>query len=160
MLQTRRIFGSVFTARAVLAGFGGLLFTLLAIGVPTAVIPNGVFSRMTPVRPLDYLFLALTALLMGLLAALYTVPAGMCAVSGTRLTSAGVLSFLAVGCPVCNKIVLILLGASGAMSYWAPLQPLLGSASVVLLAATLILRVRQLRSGGCVSSFAPGQARQ
>ncbi len=43
--------------------------------------------------------------------------------------------------PVCNKLVLVLLGASGAMSYWAPLQPLLAVLSVGLLAEAALRRL-------------------
>lgn len=53
----------------------------------------------------------------------------------------GLLTFFAVGCPVCNKLVLVLLGASGAMSYWAPLQPLLAVLSVGLLAEAALRRL-------------------
>lgn len=148
-MSVEYMFQSVFSLKALLAGAAAGLLTLLGIGLPTAVIPNPVFTRMTPVRPADYAILGLTVLLMSVLAALYAVPAGACRTSTGRLTSAGLLSFLAVGCPVCNKIVLLLLGASGALTYWAPLQPLLGGLSIALLAATLALRVRQLQSGGC-----------
>lgn len=53
----------------------------------------------------------------------------------------GVLSFFAVGCPVCNKLVLVLLGSSGALSYWAPLQPLFAAASIALLAEAALRRL-------------------
>ncbi|MDQ0694391.1 hypothetical protein QF048_000833 [Streptomyces sp. W4I9-2] len=52
----------------------------------------------------------------------------------------GVLSFFAVGCPVCNKLVLVLLGSSGALSY-CPLQPLFAAASVALLADAALRRL-------------------
>ncbi|WP_326771093.1 hypothetical protein OG978_44555 (plasmid) [Streptomyces sp. NBC_01591] len=43
--------------------------------------------------------------------------------------------------PVCNKVVLLLLGASGALSYWAPLQPLVALASAALLAEAALRRL-------------------
>ncbi|GGT37392.1 hypothetical protein GCM10010271_46780 [Streptomyces kurssanovii] len=59
-----------------------------------------------------------------------------------RLGSArGLLSLLAVGCPVCNKLVLVLLGTSGALTYWAPLQPLVAVVSFVLLAEAALRRL-------------------
>ncbi|HEY5488873.1 MAG TPA: hypothetical protein VIK00_03465, partial [Candidatus Limnocylindrales bacterium] len=58
--------------------------------------------------------------------------------------------FLAIGCPVCNKIALVLLGTSGAMTVFAPIQPILGAASIVLLAGTLTWRFRlRARGGAC-----------
>ena len=56
-------------------------------------------------------------------------------------TGGGLLSLFAVGCPVCNKVVVAVLGVSGAMSVWAPIQPLLGVASLVLLGYALRRRL-------------------
>ncbi len=133
--------------RAAVAGLLAAIGTALVVGIPTDVIPNDYFARMTPVRPQDYVFLVLTAALTGLVAASYTVPTPGCGVATGKVTTAGLLGFLAVGCPVCNKLVLLLLGTSGAFAYWAPMQPVIGLASVLLLAATLGLRMRALRSG-------------
>jgi hypothetical protein len=55
---------------------------------------------------------------------------------------ARVLSFMAAGCPVCNKLVVLAVGASGALAYFRPLQPVLGALSLVLLAAALWARLR------------------
>lgn len=54
----------------------------------------------------------------------------------------GVLGWFAVGCPVCNKIALLALGYTGALTYFAPLQPLLAAVSVVLLLVAVIIRLR------------------
>jgi hypothetical protein len=43
----------------------------------------------------------------------------------------GLLTAFAVGCPVCNKLVVATLGVSGAMTLWAPLQPVLAVLSIV-----------------------------
>jgi branched-subunit amino acid transport protein len=70
--------------------------------------------------------------------------------STTLGTIGGLGAFLAIGCPVCNKIALVLLGWSGALSIWAPLQPVLGAASLVLLAVTAAWRIRiRMRGGAC-----------
>lgn len=55
---------------------------------------------------------------------------------------AGAVSAFAVGCPVCNKIVVLALGASGALTYFAPAQPLLALASLAMLAHALRRRLR------------------
>jgi hypothetical protein len=70
---------------------------------------------------------------------------------GTTLgTAASVGAFLAIGCPVCNKIALVLLGTGGAMTVFAPFQPLIGAASLMLLAGTLAWRFRlRVRGGAC-----------
>ncbi|MEU0171427.1 hypothetical protein ABZ214_39275 [Streptomyces iakyrus] len=59
-----------------------------------------------------------------------------------RALIGGVLSAFAVGCPICNKLVVLALGVSGALSYWAPAQPVLGVASVALLTYALVRRLR------------------
>lgn len=56
------------------------------------------------------------------------------------------MTFFAVGCPVCNKLVLLALGYTGALQFFAPVQPFLAVGSIVLLAAALIVRVRRERS--------------
>lgn len=56
-------------------------------------------------------------------------------------------AFLAIGCPVCNKLALLLLGTSGALSIWAPIQPILGAASLALLTGTVVWRLRLRASG-------------
>lgn len=60
-----------------------------------------------------------------------------------RLASVGgLLGFLAIGCPVCNKLVVVALGTTGALSWFAPIQPVLAVASVVVLAVALRIRLR------------------
>lgn len=125
---------------ATAVGTGG---AALVVGIPTDVVPNPWFQRMTAVRGLDVVLWALTSLLLGALAATYVAGSG-----GPRGGSAGlgsgVLGVLAVGCPICNKLVVALLGVSGALSYFAPLQPLLGAAGVLLAALALRVRLRAL----------------
>ena len=68
---------------------------------------------------------------------------------GTTLgTIAGFGAFLAIGCPVCNKIAIVLLGTSGALTIFAPIQPLIGAVSLALLAGTLAWRLRSRARGG------------
>lgn len=133
--------------RAAVLGLAGAVVTALAVGLPTDIVPNPVFGRQEPVRPQDYVFLALTALLTGLLTASYAFPkAAHCPLPERRIVGGGVLSFLAVGCPVCNKAVVLLLGTSGALTYFEPVQPILGIASLGLLATALWFRWRPILS--------------
>ncbi len=78
-------------------------------------------------------------------------PAHATARDGTVLgTAAGIGAFLAIGCPVCNKVALVLLGTSGAMTVFAPLQPVIGAVSLALVAGTLAWRLRlRVRGGAC-----------
>ncbi|MGA8980983.1 MAG: hypothetical protein WB473_17890 [Pedococcus sp.] len=53
----------------------------------------------------------------------------------------GFLSFFAVGCPVCNKLVLLALGYTGALTWFQPLQPVLQLLGFGLLAWALRRRL-------------------
>ena len=134
-----------FAGAGVRYAVGGGLATLVLIGVPTVLIPNPWFGREIPPRPLDYIVFALTVLLVAALAATYAWPLA-CPTRERSLTVGGLLSFFAVGCPVCNKLAVLALGWSGALTYFAPIQPLLGAVAVLLLAATLIARLRPILS--------------
>lgn len=125
-----------------LAAILGAAGTALVIGVPTGIIRTPFFGRMVPVQWWNYSVWAVTALLSGLIFATYVRTA---AAPGRRepATSIGgsVLSFFAVGCPVCNKIVVALVGFTGALNLWAPVQPLLGIVAVGLLGWALRKRL-------------------
>ena len=130
--------------RAAVVGLGLGLLTLMVVGLPTAVIANPWFIRMTPTRPQDYVFLALTVMLTAIIGATYALPSA-CSRQEGKVTGGGLLSVLAVGCPVCNKVVVLLLGASGAVAYFEPMQPILALASIALLGVALVLRLRAVR---------------
>src|SRR5438132_332106 len=128
----------------------------LLLGVPTLLIPNHLFSRTVPTGPQDYAIWIVSALLLGPLLALmtlYPMPSPKAALGKGSVVGSGrafggaLLSFFSVGCPVCNKVVVLLLGLGGAMTIFNPLRPFLGVASIVLLSVTLFLRVRVVRSG-------------
>ena len=140
---------------AILATAGSLVL----LGVPTAVIPNPLFVRMTPTEVSNLAVWLGSAPLIGLLVASYVRPpthsgshAGTDAGAG-RATLGGIAAYLAIGCPICNKIVVTALGVSGALNYFAPLQPVIGAASLALLGGTLAwrLRDRARRCERCVS---------
>ena len=54
----------------------GTLGAILVLGVPTAVIPNPFFVRMTPTEAVNVLTLVASAPLIGLLAATYVADPG------------------------------------------------------------------------------------
>lgn len=122
--------------------------SLIVLGVPTAVIPNPFFIRMTPTEAFNVLVWLGSALLIGLLLATYARPPSKSLErqrsepGAGRTTLGGVAAYLAIGCPVCNKIVVAALGMSGALNYFAPLQPIIGAGSLALLGATLAWRLR------------------
>ncbi len=126
----------------------------LVIGVPTGVVPTPFYTRMTPVLWWNYPVWLVSSLLEGLLVATYVRASEQSSAEAktkerpatARALGAGLLSAFAVGCPICNKLVVLAIGVSGALSYWAPLQPLLAVASVGLLLFALIRRIRTAAS--------------
>jgi hypothetical protein len=118
----------------------------LAIGIPTVLVPNSFFRRMTPVRPWDVAVWVFAAALVGMTLAARKLPgARHCRIEGRALGGGG-LTYLAVGCPICNKIVVALLGVSGALSYFAPIQPILGAMGLVLIVVSLRAALRAAES--------------
>lgn len=133
-------------ARRWVAAATGMIITALAVGLPTALLPNPLFTRMTAVTWWSWPVWTATAVLGGLVLATYVrTPDTVGRGAGTG-AGGGLLGALAVGCPVCNKMIVALLGVSGALQWWAPLQPLLGVASVALLAWALRTRIRSERA--------------
>ncbi len=129
----------------------GAVVATLVIGLPTDVIPNPVFGRPVPVTWWSPLILAVTAVLSGLLLATYVRPEGVhgdgpVADELDRPARAGglggLLSFFAVGCPVCNKLVVVALGTVGARRWFEPVQPYLAAVSIVLLVMAVRTRLR------------------
>lgn len=118
--------------------------TLMVVGIPTDVIANPWFGREIPVRWWEYPVLATTA---ALTAAWFGIQGSTSIDNSTdkqqRAPAAGVLlAVFAVGCPVCNKLVVAALGISGALGFWAPIQPILALVSLALLTAAVIYRWR------------------
>jgi hypothetical protein len=119
------------------------IITGLVISIPTAVLENSVFGREIAVTSWSVPVIVITSILSGLLFATY-VKNDSANTEDTSLkiaTAGAFFSFLAVGCPVCNKIALVALGYSGAMNYFAPVQPFLAFAGVAILTYALIMRL-------------------
>ncbi|MCH9676163.1 MAG: hypothetical protein K0U30_00895 [Actinomycetia bacterium] len=138
---------------AILSGLGiGFL-----IALPTAVIPNPIFGRAIETTWWSYPTVVFSAILGGLLIATYVresvtdpeVPVKSTDKSLRLGTLGGLISFFAVGCPVCNKLVLLALGSSGAISWFAPIQPFL--AVISLLFMLWALNVRLINQDSCAA---------
>lgn len=126
---------------AVLSVAAAVLYVLV-VGVLTGIVPNPIFHRLVPTDVWNLLSLLLPAALCGPLAATYLVRWPRVCQVGGRAGTGGVLSFLAAGCPLCNKLVVLAIGTTGALNYFRPLQPVLGLASLVLLGLALWARFR------------------
>ena len=121
--------------RRYLVALAVALGAALATGIPSDLINTPLFGRPVAITVWAYPVWIIASVLIGLLVAASLRGRGQAA-------SGGVLTLIAVGCPVCNKPIVLLLGASGALEIWAPLQPVLGAVAVVFLGGALFIRLR------------------
>jgi hypothetical protein len=130
--------------RWLVAAGSAVLYTLV-IAVPTDLVDTPLFWREIPPTWWAWPALVVSSALAGLLTATYvaTPPAGVDDEKPRRGGYVGgFLTFFAVGCPVCNKLVLLALGTSGAMTWFEPVQPFLQVLAVGLLGGALHVRLR------------------
>lgn len=123
---------------------GWTAVTAIAIALPARLVPNDFFQRMTPTRPLDYVFWIISSVLVGLVVAF-----GRSSRSDASSVVGGTATLFAVGCPVCNKLVVALIGTAGALDFFVPIQPVLGTAAIGLLLWSLRRQARR-STGTCV----------
>lgn len=131
------------------------LGTALLIGVATVLVPNGMFRRDVAPVPWNYPVWIISAALTGILIGTYATTPGADATASAggaasvpstpergKLGWLGTaLAWFAVGCPVCNKLALLALGYSGALTYFAPVQPYLAAVAVALLLIAVVQRL-------------------
>lgn len=127
------------------------LIAAVFIGVPSDLIDTPIFGRPVEIRSIDYVIWAITSALIGLVFAirLPTSHAEEQERNDMRTVWGGFVSFLAVGCPVCNQLVVALLGSSGALSWWAPAQPFVGVAAIGLVLWALHTRLSTYELVAC-----------
>lgn len=121
--------------------FGAI--ALLILGIPTAVIKNSLYVRMTPIYWFDYIFLILNSMLIGLyFASTYTSKKPrICEIEKTSIF-AQVLSFLGIACPICNKILLFVFGTTFLLTYLEPIRPYVSLISTIILFWLVTKRIK------------------
>ncbi len=118
-----------------LAAGASALGMVLLVAIPTDLIDTPVFGREIPPTWWAWPSLLVSAVLGGLLVATYVRAPEQPDRAGSRRGgwAGGALTYFAVGCPVCNKLVLVALGSAGAVTWFAPVQPVLQGAAILLL---------------------------
>ena len=138
--------------RWLVAAATSLAFTVL-VAIPTDLIDTPLFSREIPPKWWSWPALLVSSILSGLLTATYVAPAdggGDTTTTRSRSSSGGLagglLTFFAVGCPVCNKVALLALGSAGAVTWFQPVQPVLQVLAIGLLGWALHRRLANERA--------------
>ncbi len=142
-----------------LAAVAAAIVFVLVVAIPTDLIDTPVFGREIPPTWWAWPSLLVSSILGGLLVATYVAAPDQPDVSATRRGGwlGAALTYFAVGCPVCNKLVLVALGSAGAISWFEPVQPVLQGLAVVLL--TWALRRRLLGELSCPTTTSGDVAR-
>ena len=149
LFSTERTALQLWSTRQWVIGVAGGFILSVVVSIPTDVIPNPFFTRSMAVTWWSYPVVIATGVLGALLVGSYVRNDDAPSARDDQLERSSrlgligaTLSFFAIGCPVCNKLVLLALGASGTMTWFAPFQPVLAIASVVLMAIAVRMRLR------------------
>jgi hypothetical protein len=120
------------------------LGAFIALGTVSALWENPLFMRMTPAGAWEVALLGLLAGLFGLFVA---VRGSACA--DRAAGAGGILGFIGIACPVCNKLLLMLFGGELLLTYFEPIRLYVAAGgAAILLAAIAIERRRAARPLG------------
>ncbi len=124
----------------------GFVLAFVVIGEVGETLPPANTGRLYPVEWWNWVTLALSAALIGLIAATFVRPGGRRALAGAGSGSAGTIAAIVMACPVCSPLAIPLLGTGGLLAFLVPDRGWIALASIVLLAITLLLRLRAANS--------------
>lgn len=131
------------SAPALTRGVGGIATAILsfsALGTVAALWSNPWFVRMTPVGNWEVALLAASSALAGLYVA---VRRPACSAKWAGL--GGVINFLGVACPICNKILVAAFGTQLLMSYFDPIRVHVAAIGAIVLAVAVVLEIARAR---------------
>ncbi len=121
------------TLNRILMGLASALGSFIALGSVAALWENPLFVRMTPVGGFEIAALAVLSILLGVYVA---IRRPFCSVKTASV--GGVLGFLGVACPVCNKVLLLLFGGDLLLTYYEPLRIYVAVAGVLIAAVAVV----------------------
>jgi hypothetical protein len=115
------------TPKRIGAGLAVALISFLLLGTVAALWDNPLFVRMTPAGGWEIAMLAAMSAVGGVYVA---IRRPFCSVKGA--SAGGILAFLGVACPVCNKILLLIFGGELLMTYFEPIRIYVAAAGALL----------------------------
>ncbi len=114
----------------ILKGVAFALGSFIALGTVAALWENPLFVRMTPAGDFEIVLLGLLSVLLGTYVA---IRRPLC--SAKTAGVGGVLGFIGVACPVCNKVLLLLFGGDLLLTYFEPVRVYVATVGVLAVAA-------------------------
>ena len=140
--MTRTFFTPMFfygVQRAAL-GLASGIATFFVLGTVAAIWKNPLFMRMVPVSGFELSLLAAQSLMIGVY---FAIPVKACA---TRSASVGgVIGFLGIACPVCNKLLVLTVGPALLMQYFEPVRIYVGLAGLGLVAYAVVRKAAAMQ---------------
>ncbi len=115
-----------------MTGLAVALGSFVALGTVAALWDNPLFVRMTPAGDIEVVLLGLLSVLLGTYVA---IRRPFC--SAKTAGVGGVLGFIGVACPVCNKVLLLLFGGDLLLTYFEPVRVYVAAAGVLAVAAAV-----------------------
>jgi len=104
------------------------LLSFVLLGTVAALWVNPIFVRMTPAGGWEIAMLGAMSVISGIYVA---IRRPFCSVKGAG--AGGILAFLGVACPVCNKVLLLLFGGELLMTYFEPVRIYVAAAGALLI---------------------------
>ena len=126
------------------------LASFASLGTVSALWPNPIFMRMTPAGGWEIVLLGALSLLGGLYVAIRR-PACADRTAG----AGGVIGFLGVACPTCNKLLMLLFGGELLLTYFEPVRLYLAGAGALVLALVVIWELRRRSAARAPGPIAP-----
>jgi hypothetical protein len=132
------------------AGLALGVAAFVAIGTVSALWENPFFVRMTPAGEWEVGLLALLAVLTGVYV---VVRRPFC--SNGAAGAGGVLGFVGIACPVCNKILLLIFGGELLLTYFEPVRIYVAAFGVAIAAWAVVREWRYRHAPPAGQSFSP-----
>ncbi len=108
------------------------------LGTVSAIWENSFFIRMTPAGNWEITALLALSVLIGVFIAIRRPGC-----SGKRAGAGGVLGFLGIACPICNKILLLIFGGDLLLTYFEPIRIYVAVLGVGLAGWAVFLEIRR-----------------
>ena len=134
------------TPKRIAAGIAVAVVSFALLGTVAALWDNPVFVRMTPAGGWEIAMLAAMSPAGGVYVA---IRRPFCSVKGA--SAGGILAFLGVACPVCNKVLLLIFGGELLMTYFEPVRIYVAAAGALLIAWLTLREYLLIRRGGAAA---------